>query len=312
MLKVATYPSKFAYLPEELLRDTFELAAVLDRSAALKLTLVSSWVRRWIEPLLFHTVVLYSARSLRAFILALSSKPPSFPKTYVKHLGIFALGPIQSIDHILSACREVTSLACGFSIPNFKEKQGYAAIQRFHHLKEQHLLGLSCRDAWDTSLVGSSVTHLRVHLSSFPGSVFPLALSPNENDASEAGWRSLGHLTALSHLAIVYRPLHNSSFLNILACFRRLLNPSVEGPKICLILVQVVESSLRKSSIVDLLNEAATQAGSDLLRVVAERAPASPMVQWEQVAGGQSIWANAEQVLNSRLTRLSRMPGYTP
>ncbi len=296
-----TTPSVFAWLPTELLRVIFEVAAICDRKAALKLILVSSWVRHWIEPLLFHTVILYSARSLRAFILALSSKPPSFPKAHVKHLGIFALGPIQSIDHILDVCKGVNSLACGFSLPGFKEQQGCGTIQRFHRLKEQHLLGISCRDGWDTSLVGSSVTHLRIHLSSFPGSVFPPALSPNEAD-----WQGLGHLTALTHLAVVYRPPQSSSITATIPRLQRLLNLStgLDGPRIHLILIQVVESPLVKPSAVDMLNEVITQAGYPLVRIVAERAPVSSMVQWEQVSGeGKTIWDGAEEVLKSRLAR---------
>lgn len=300
------YPSIFAHLPTELLRDILELTASCERTAALKLALVSSWVRHWIEPVLFHTVALYSARSLKSFVFALSSKPTSFPSTHVKFLGIFALGPVQSIELILNACRGVNSLACGFSLPVSKEPQGCDSFQRFRSLKEQHLLGLSCRDSWNTALVGPSVTHLRLHLSPFLGTIFPLALSPSEDN--EAGWEGLARLTSLTHLAIVYRPPQSSSVTAILPRLQRLLYPTrgIEVPRIHLILIQVVESPLSNPSAVIQLNEAVARAGSPLLRIVAERAPSSPMVQWERASGeGRTIWNDAEEVLAARQANLS-------
>ena len=64
-------PFVFSNLPVELVRDIFEHAAVSDRATARNLALVSSAVRHWTDPILYHTVVLSSARTLRAFVAVL-------------------------------------------------------------------------------------------------------------------------------------------------------------------------------------------------------------------------------------------------
>ncbi|KIP08438.1 hypothetical protein PHLGIDRAFT_117299, partial [Phlebiopsis gigantea 11061_1 CR5-6] len=144
-------PSIFARLPDELVYQVLEHAAQ-DTPTALALTRVASWVRPLVEPILYHTVVLASARSVHSFLDALSRKPASFGARNVRHLGIFAPGPVDAIDRVLGACRGVDSLACGFSLPSYKAAHGCATVQALAHPREQHLLALACRDGWDAAL----------------------------------------------------------------------------------------------------------------------------------------------------------------
>lgn len=307
----ATGPCIFAMLPTELIRDIFELAAA-DRATALALARVSSFVRRWTEPVLYHTVVLSSARDLRAFCAAIASKSAEFVSTRVKHLGIFALGPIQSIDRVIHACRGVESLACGFSLPVYKQMQGSDVMQALTASREQHLLGLSCRDGWDASLIGPSVTHLRVHITSLAGtSGWPFAFgSPDPSH-----WDRLASLSTLTHLAIVYRPSPSLPAASLFPSLQSLMSPDStkkEVPRLQLILVQILGSAHKTrtpaSTIADetiaALNEAAEKAGGPALRIVAESAPLSAALQWEMsVRDGPTIWESAEAVVNERLAK---------
>ena len=102
-----TAPFVFSNLPVELVRDILEHAAHSDRATARSLTLVSSAVKQWTDPILYDTVVLSTARSLRSFIAAIANKPSEFVRTRVRNLGIFTLGPVQSIDRVLAACAGV-------------------------------------------------------------------------------------------------------------------------------------------------------------------------------------------------------------
>ncbi|EJF65399.1 hypothetical protein DICSQDRAFT_99203 [Dichomitus squalens LYAD-421 SS1] len=295
-------PSIFSNLPVELIRDIFEHAAHSDRATARSLALVSSAVRHWTDPILYHTVVLSSTRSLRAFVDAISSRPSDFVRTRVRNLGIFTLGPIPSIHRILSACAGAQNVACGFPLPAYKVSQGDSALQGLTHPREQHLLGVACRDGWDASLVNRTVTHLRIQLPSF--------------DSSHSGWDRLEALPALTHLAVVYRPTGAVPPAAIVPHLAGLLpsslSPKGEGglPALQLILVQVVGARKDASfaaEAVAALNAAAVSASGRALRIVAEHAPLSVVRQWEDaVKGGQSMWESAEAVVRSRLANASQ------
>ncbi|PCH43650.1 hypothetical protein WOLCODRAFT_18489 [Wolfiporia cocos MD-104 SS10] len=302
----------FSNLPAELLRDIFEHAATSDPATARTLTLVSSAARHWVDPILYETVVLSSARSLRSFLTAISQRPADFVRNTVKHLGIFALGPVQSIDRVINACRGVQSLACGFHLPGYKQVQGTGALQALKGSREQHLLGLSCRDGWDTALVAPSVTHLRIHLTSYntgdPTSPFGFALGTDS--PRESGLKRLASLSTLTHLAIVYRYSSATPPTAILPALQQLLSLSethdgASPPRLEIILIQVLGSTTGASpvnTVVQNLNSAAEEAGGLALRIVAECAPASVVRQWESaVKGGPGVWEHAENVLRRRL-----------
>lgn len=308
-------PCIFAMLPNELIRDIFEMAAA-DKTTALALARVSSFARRWTEPVLYNTVVLSSARDLRAFCAAIASKSADFISARVKHLGIFALGPLQSIDHVIHACRGVQSLACGFSLQGYQQMQGADAMQALVRSGEQHLLGLSCRDGWDASLVSPGVTHLRIHVTSMTGtSGWPFAFgSPDPSH-----WDRLASLSTLTHLAIVHRPSPCIPATSLFPSLEALVSPDSATadkdkarPRLQLILVQIVgaghKSRTPASTVADqtiaALNDAAIKAGGAALRIVAEPAPLSAALQWEtSMRGGPGVWEGAEAVVSERLAK---------
>ncbi|KAI0076107.1 hypothetical protein K474DRAFT_1295357 [Panus rudis PR-1116 ss-1] len=313
-------PFVFSQLPPELLREVFEHAAQSDTKTALALSLVSSWTRQWVEPLLYHTVVLSTAPALRSFANALSHKPSTFAHDRVKNLGIFAQGPVQSIEQVLDACTGVDSLACGFTVASTKQLQSHPAIQSPDCPKEQHLLGMACRDGWDPTIVAPSVTHLRVHLPSSPNARLPIHRSNSSNEEQEVtGWDVLSNLPALTHLAIVYRPSKDYPIDSIFLDLQHLLEAPPQSssssdhtaedspnskPDIHLILVQVAGLPSAQSSAVKTLNDAALEAGGESLRIVAERAPSSAVVQWEEaVREGKSVWQDAEEVVKKRMSK---------
>ncbi|KAI0630268.1 hypothetical protein C8Q77DRAFT_1064079 [Trametes polyzona] len=305
-------PFVFSNLPVELVRDILEHAAHSDRTTARNLTLVSSAVKQWTDPILYDTVVLSTARSLRAFVAAIANKPSEFVRTRVRNLGIFTLGPVQSIDRVLAACAGVQSLACGFSLPSYLQTQGTQAVQALQQPREQHLLGVACRDGWDASLVGPTVTHLRIHLSSFdssrPESPFAFAGTSFE----ESGWNRLKALPSLSHLAIVYRPSGSTPPTEIIPHLARLFPPQPHGssddclPALQLVLIQVVgakKDAAFAAETVKAMNAAAEAAAGPALRIVAELAPSSAARQWEEsVRGGRGVWDDAEAAVQARLS----------
>ncbi|KAH9892495.1 hypothetical protein C8Q73DRAFT_666361 [Cubamyces lactineus] len=306
----------FSNLPVELVRDILEHAAHSDRATARNLTLVSSAVKRWTDPILYDTVVLSTARSLRAFVAAIANKPSEFMRTRVRNLGIFTLGPVQSIDRVLKACAGVQSLACGFSLLSYMQTQGSDALQSLKQPREQHLLGVACRDGWDASLVGPTVTHLRIHLTSFDSSRPESPFSFSTTPGPDSGWDRLKALPSLTHLAVVYRPSGSTPPTAIIPHLSRLVpsGPSSDSdahlPSLQLILIQVVgatKDASFASDTVSALNAAAESAGGPALRVVAELAPFSAAHQWEEsVRGGRGVWDSAEAVMQKRLTSPSK------
>ncbi len=304
-----TSPLVFSSLPVELVRDIFEHAAHSNRGTARNLTLVSSAVRRWTDPILYRTVILSSARSIRAFVDAISNKPSDFVRARVRNLGIFTHGPVQSIHRILSACAGAQNVACGFSLPAFQQAQGNSALQGLTRPREQHLLGVACRDGWDASHVNPTVTHLRIHLSSFDSSRPDCPFAFSDGAGQEPGWDRLKALPALTHLAIVYRPTGAIAPAAIVPHLARLLpgNSGDELPSLQLILIQVAGAKKDASfaeEAVKALNAAAVSAAGSALRIVAEHAPLSVARQWEDaVKGGQSVWEGAEAVVRERTVR---------
>ncbi|KAI0058086.1 hypothetical protein BV25DRAFT_1830442 [Artomyces pyxidatus] len=268
--------------PVEIVREIFEIAAQTDLHTSCSLSLVCSASRAWTEPILYETVILESARALRAFALAIATKPAGFVARRVRHLGIFAPGPFPAIHRVLAACAGVTSFACGFSLPHYIKQYHGAAPGLLP--REQHLLGLSCRDGWDPSVLGRGLTHLRMHLN--PSSWDPTRLA------------DLAQFQALTHLAIVYR---QSDGLHALLPMLRSVLGAVPGLQ--LLLVQVLGARLPSGSttLVDDLNQLASHELHDL-RLVAEAAPFSTSRQWESASrGGVSIWSEAERQVHARI-----------
>ncbi|KZT28966.1 hypothetical protein NEOLEDRAFT_1057366 [Neolentinus lepideus HHB14362 ss-1] len=272
--------------PPEILRDVFELAAEDHRVTALSLQLVSSWVRQWTDPIIYHTVVLETNKALSSFLSAISRKSTDFIEMRVKHLGIFAMGPIHHIDKVISACSGVKSLACGFPLPGYARIGGAKTVKSIEP-REQHLLGVSCRDGWDPSLIGASVTHLRIHITG--------------NTMDPEHFSRLRKLKSLSHLAIVYRR-GTSDAAVVVADMRSL----VDTLGLELVLIQIAGSgNTAHENEVKELNWLAESPKGDI-RLVAEKAPISTVREWEWASrSGSGIWDRAGKEVHRRRQRLS-------
>ncbi|KAI0093064.1 hypothetical protein BDY19DRAFT_406137 [Irpex rosettiformis] len=307
-------PTLLASLPSELHLIILEYAAS-SLATALSLSLVSTWVHTLVQPYLYHTVVLSTSRALSSFHTTLSSKPRCRASTHVKHLGIFAPGPVETIDKILSLCHGIDSLACGFSLPSYKEFQpSPPSLNPISSIKEQHLLSLSCRDGWDVSLVSPTVTHLRVHITSPQRPWFAMP-GAGANTTLEASNWDLSYLPHLTHLGIVWKPAKGQKVEDVLVPLTRLLGSSNteehdkedadnEHLKLQVILIQILGTRASRASAVKALNDAAIKQGGRALRVVGEAAPLSAVSQWEDgVRGGErrAVWEKAERVVLGRL-----------
>ncbi|KAF8581794.1 hypothetical protein K439DRAFT_1662123 [Ramaria rubella] len=99
--------SPFFNFPPEIVRLIIELAAAMCPHMTLTLTLVSKEVRAWVEPVLYHTVILWTPRTVELFRVVFAAKPPSFFTTHVKNLFIND----GSGTDIIQACSRVERLA---------------------------------------------------------------------------------------------------------------------------------------------------------------------------------------------------------
>ncbi|KAI0699547.1 hypothetical protein BC835DRAFT_537386 [Cytidiella melzeri] len=306
-----TNPSLFACLPSELVLVILQYAACLSTTTALSLSLVSTWVRSLAEPFLYHTVILSTARALSTFYTTLSTKPHDFATLRVRHLGIFAPGPVETIDKVLAVCKGVDSLACGFSLPAYKELQGLQPLYRAFSMKEQHFLGLSCRDGWDVSLVSPGVTHLRVHITS-PQRPWFATPGAGANTTLEASSWDLSYLPDLTHLGIVWKPSKGQNVADVLVPLTRLLgggyqlelDQDARPARLSVILIQILGTRSSQAAAVQALNGAAVKQGGRVLRVVAEPAPLSVVSQWENYVrhgSRRGMWEGAEKEVGRRL-----------
>ncbi|KAJ6558672.1 hypothetical protein B0H10DRAFT_2240795 [Mycena sp. CBHHK59/15] len=99
------------FLPLELEREIFELCAWTDAPTAAVLTRTCVRAQEWIEPILYHSIVLHAASRSTLFIRTLNSRPRSFFAQRVKTLyldpGVLAEGSLLA----LSTCSGIRTLA---------------------------------------------------------------------------------------------------------------------------------------------------------------------------------------------------------
>lgn len=285
--------SIFADLPVELILELFTHAAEADRSTALSLSRVSSWVRAHVEPTLYASVTLPTPSKLVAFRAALAARadPDKSPAHCVRSLSITAPGPIDAIQDVLSRCTAVERLLCGFSAASYVHSARQAFKREYEPLSdantqsesgptvvslassphEQHLLGLASRDGPEPSLVSPAVTHLKIQITlcTTRNSIARLAALPN-----------------LTHLCVHYKP-HPVLVRSRIA---EMLQPVLMSGKLELLLVQVVGMG-------ELAHRQEIQAwNTGEPHVVAERAPRFPFRQWDE----GSMWKGAERLVRER------------
>ncbi|KAH6902048.1 hypothetical protein BKA70DRAFT_678931 [Coprinopsis sp. MPI-PUGE-AT-0042] len=104
----------FSDLPPELQALIFELAADGDSKNALNLSLVSRSAAEWVQPRMFHTVVLQTPSSAHSLQL----KSPEFIHLHVKRLCItYSSMSMDEANIVLSTCTGVVDLAFWLAWP---------------------------------------------------------------------------------------------------------------------------------------------------------------------------------------------------
>ncbi|KAH8810437.1 hypothetical protein DL96DRAFT_1760101 [Flagelloscypha sp. PMI_526] len=112
----------YSWLPPELERKVFELAAAAHPETFSVLLLVCRRVKEWLEQARFHELCItfkgrgYDEESLRL----LASKEPSFLQAHVKALKVGCTGdhgPLNQWRPILSSCTQVTKLTLCDKVP---------------------------------------------------------------------------------------------------------------------------------------------------------------------------------------------------
>lgn len=272
----------FPPLPIDILRDILELASLSDLKTALNLTLVSAFTRQWTIPLIYHTVILSSSRSVARFLSAVTSVPiqtliPAIPlHQRVKNLAILALGPIPSIQSLISHCTSLQSLACGFPLEIYSRQSPRSLLTAVQRPPQQHFLGLSCRDDLPIARISSKTTHLHIQL---PSKV-PESL------------RNLTHqLPELTHLAI---SMSTAAFAYTNRVILPTLSAILSTDQLKVILIQGTGPD--GAIVVDEVRRWNNEVGRDV-RLVAVRAPISLVKQWEEsvIGSGDGLWHNAER-----------------
>ncbi|KAJ6546612.1 hypothetical protein B0H10DRAFT_2130982 [Mycena sp. CBHHK59/15] len=113
-------------LPVELERDIFELAAWLHPETIQTLILVAKRVCIWIEPLLYHVVLLRGGGDSERLLRMMDSKPPEFLREHVRHLALSSTISRSDVKRILSMCTNITDLALwtGDTYPDLLSEMG--------------------------------------------------------------------------------------------------------------------------------------------------------------------------------------------
>ncbi|TFK70968.1 hypothetical protein BDN72DRAFT_958464 [Pluteus cervinus] len=189
-------------LPPELEREIFITVARQYRWFAPTIILLCRKTQTWIEPILYESVVLSSAKRLSRFRACLDQRPPEFFAKHVKRLCLPRIVPAIEASYIISRCSGVIDLACWF----VGYRHAYLS-SRIITLPLRHLsvdfdtyLGIACQvyTDYDTDpeYVGTNVNITHLTLLNF----IPTREHP-----------TIPHLhcfSALTHLRLAFHPKH--------------------------------------------------------------------------------------------------------
>ncbi|KAJ7448996.1 hypothetical protein FB451DRAFT_758690 [Mycena latifolia] len=160
-----------AYLPLELERYVFELAATTHPATIPYLLRVAHRVLAWIEPLLYRVLCIIPARRIQEILAALKAKPAPFLASKVWHVLMYSTTPVpptEAVESLLASCPGIIDLSVMVGVgPSLLPLLGQMHIQR---------LGIDLRDLftdWAHALpdgspinfghpLFASVTHLDV------------------------------------------------------------------------------------------------------------------------------------------------------
>ncbi|KAK0486103.1 hypothetical protein IW261DRAFT_1559527 [Armillaria novae-zelandiae] len=289
-MPIRTFPG----VPIDILRQIFEFASASSVATGLSLTLVSTHVRHWTLPIVYRNVVLSSSRAVTLFLETITSSAaprlaPVVPLcNRVKNLGIFALGPLPSIEKVISMCDNVESLACGFSLHTYLLSHHHTLLS--HVAYEKHFLGPSCRDGIPFHLISPQTTHIHVQLS-----------LEDFHFIAEIH----NYVSAITHLAVSI-PLNPERSVEIIDST---ISALLDGRNVSLevLLIQVMGSKGSEiAEDINARNKARIQLAGDRdgFRLLAIRAPASVVQQWGKSAmSSVDLWVNAESEANQKRRR---------
>lgn len=248
---------------------------------ALDLTSVSSQVRLWTLPIIYHTVILKTAKDITRFSRSvvgcgtIQSEPLPL---YVKNLGVFALGPLTTIRDIIVSCANAQNAAYGFSLAGYvhvlgNTSQTLPAASPIEH----HFLSQSAREGLDIPFINPKSTHLHVQLSTRD---LPTLLALQ------------GQLPCLTHLAISLPSTAVSAWHSLLPRITQILESL---PDLEVLFVQVARTS--NGGGID-----PTDSKIDDIRLVVFHAPMSVIAQWERTltSNGGGLWKEAEKKVHER------------
>ncbi|KAL1748778.1 hypothetical protein HDZ31DRAFT_28929 [Schizophyllum fasciatum] len=289
----------FPHMPTEILRDIVDVAAASSPRTAAALALTASHVREWVLPMMYHTVVLSTSPSIIKFLAAISAthlphtsrlRPRRPLSDLVRNLAILALGPVDSIVSVIERCRRVQNRACGFSLAGYKQRtaplesdaDADAVARTRLAAREQHFLGLSCRDGFHPALIAPSTTHLQLQL--LPQTAHLLSGLPE-------------HVPALTHLAVsLSASTPAASLPQLLPELMRLLRGC---GTLQVLMLQV--AGFGHVKLTDALEEWRAGTAQDD-RVVVCAAPISLVRQWTDTNGFAvgGLWRKAERVVRER------------
>ncbi|KAK7048975.1 tyrosinase central domain-containing protein [Favolaschia claudopus] len=283
-------------LPTELERLVFECAAV-NRSRIPTLLLVAHRVRIWLEPILYHLLLLNGIRSIESVLTVILSKPPSFLESAVRHLLLysspFSLKP-DTLSQFLHRCPGIISLSL---IGDITGPHLLPALAQMHTLKrlsiEMKLLFPDSQVDLDHPLF-ASITHLEL---------FEEVYLDEEDEPNDLLW--LLHPQAPAKMA-------NLEYLG----FNTQLHPSflctVHDRYEQLRVLVVGFTATDEESAVGFLEEVTEQTaamseedGEKGMGVGMERLVVAtyenPYQDWERgVRGGEDVWARAEEFVRRK------------
>ncbi|TEB38260.1 hypothetical protein FA13DRAFT_1725907 [Coprinellus micaceus] len=300
----------FLDLPEDVARLIFEVAVVED-ACRPQYALISKQVQRWVEPIIYRDVVVDLRRGWfhRTATAPVSSKPPDFFALYVKSL-FFRVYDASNNDRdaaqILQKCRSVHSLAIWSyifpgSLPRLQAVISSPSLAPTQISMSQFVL--SSDESTNRSFshpIFSSVTHLDITCMEEEG---------------EMVWTSLKNLSRLTHLSIdIYlvndrnpAQLAKDILSNCPTDLRILIIwPSSDSYSTCALesIKSLVQGDVDRRCVVVSMSGNMYERPAANFELTSEQL----LKEWStpSMAGGNDLWARAEQVVNDRRTKPSK------
>ncbi|KAF8149441.1 hypothetical protein B0H34DRAFT_733743 [Crassisporium funariophilum] len=289
------FTSSLIELPYELERDIFELAAIQHPGCAAKLTRVCRYVQRWIEAILYETIVLeLPISTTRLFLRTFYSRPPTFFAKNVKQLYLTSIITFIEARRIISACSNLTTLVCWAEPRRLRE--GIIELPALHGIQK---LSVKIEALW-------GLTADAQHFHFTPGifanlSHLEIVNPPCADSALAIDWDGLCRLPALTHLA--FGDLWGWSHAHLLRFFPRVLEECER-----LLALIVISRDVR---LVDALYDAGIPGDPRLVVIPEFNWPMALATYWDIVRrGGPDFWFAADDIVLQQTSEVRRRCSY--